>query len=118
MPTPKRKFSSLLTEPPKPLPDDDEPPVRQAPPLAQQPASARRASAARPEPDPPQAQPAATSARAAMTIRLHASAAEPLNTAWLNERRLRDPKLSYPEFASMIVRLGLTAYEKQQARQS
>ena len=48
-----------------------------------------------------------------MTIRLHASAAEPLNEAWLNERRTRDPKLSYPEFASMIVRLGLAAYEQQ-----
>lgn len=51
-----------------------------------------------------------------MTIRLHPSAAEPLNDAWLNERRHRDPKLSYPEFASMIVRLGLTAYERKQGK--
>lgn len=51
-----------------------------------------------------------------MTIRLHAAAAEPLNEAWLNERRTNDPKLSYPEFASRIVSLGLAAYRRQQAR--
>ena len=52
-------------------------------------------------------------ARAATTVRLRPSAAEPLNAAWLDERRRNDPKLSYPEFASRIVSLGLAAYEKQ-----
>lgn len=50
---------------------------------------------------------------AATTIRLRPSAAEPLNAAWLDERRRNDPKLSYPEFASRIVSLGLAAYEEQ-----
>jgi hypothetical protein len=93
VPPPRRKFSQL-SQPPQPLPDDD-PPAR--------------------EPTAPRspAQSAPISPRAAMTIRLHAVAAEPLNEAWLNERRTHDPKLSYPEFASMIVRLGLAAYEEQ-----
>ena len=95
---PKHKFS-MLSQQPQPLPDDE--PGTYVP----------------PEPEPTSqrtpAQPLPSSPRAAMTIRLHAAAAEPLNEAWLNERRTRDPKLSYPEFASMIVRLGLAAYEQQ-----
>jgi hypothetical protein len=109
VPASKPKFS-LLSEPPRPLPDIDAP----------------AAAVAVPEPPPPparrsvaQADPAtAPGSPAALTVRLHRSAAEPLNEAWLNERRLTDPKLSYPEFASRIVQLGLTAWERKQRGKS
>jgi hypothetical protein len=51
--------------------------------------------------------------RAAKTIRLHPPAAAALNSAWLHQRMHVNPKLSYPEFASEIVRLGLAAFERQ-----
>jgi hypothetical protein len=98
VPARDKSFSGRLLTP-QPLPDDEpsaRDPARESKPLT----AAER--------------PVANSPPAARTIRLHASAAEPLNEAWLNERRTRDPKLSYPEFASMIVRLGLAAYEKGQ----
>jgi hypothetical protein len=110
-----RKFSGML-QTPQPLPDDEPPPrdpAREPKPMTDRQRSARD-PAREPKPFSPPKWTAVSAPKAAMTIRLHASAAEPLNEAWLNERRTRDPKLSYPEFASMIVRLGLTAYEGQQ----
>ena len=55
-------------------------------------------------------------ARAARTVRLHGPAAEALNSAWLDQRMHVDPKLSYPEFASEIVRLGLAAFKRKAER--
>ena len=49
----------------------------------------------------------------AATIRLRPTAAAALNSAWLYQRTHVNPKLSYPEFASEIVRLGLAAFEPQ-----
>lgn len=114
MARPNRKFS-LLTEQPQPIPDDEDDPNTNptaptlsdaAPPQSAQPAKPTSSRPTRPT------KPAAESPRAATTIRLHAPAAQALNDAWLNERRTRDPKLSYPEFASMIVQRGLAAYDK------
>ncbi|MBV9095102.1 MAG: hypothetical protein JO132_14705 [Streptosporangiaceae bacterium] len=51
--------------------------------------------------------------RAATTIRLRPQAAAALNNAWLYQRMHVNPTLSYPEFASEIVRLGLAAFERQ-----
>jgi hypothetical protein len=55
----------------------------------------------------------AVEGRAATTIRLRPAAAAALNSAWLHQRMHVNPKLSYPEFASEIVRLGLAAFEPQ-----
>ena len=55
----------------------------------------------------------AVEGRAATTIRLRPTAAAALNSAWLDQRMRVNPKLSYPEFASEIVRLGLAAFEPQ-----
>src|ERR1700744_6338808 len=55
----------------------------------------------------------AVEGRAATTIRLRPAAAAALNGAWLYQRMHVNPKLSYPEFASEIVRLGLAAFEPQ-----
>lgn len=55
----------------------------------------------------------AVEGRAATTIRLRPAAAAALNSAWLYQRMHVNPKLSYPEFASEIVRLGLAAFEPQ-----
>jgi hypothetical protein len=60
----------------------------------------------------------AVEGRAATTIRLRPAAAAALNSAWLYQRMHVNPKLSYPEFASEIVRLGLAAFEPQTRRQS
>jgi hypothetical protein len=49
----------------------------------------------------------------AATIRLRPTAAAALNSAWLYQRMHVNPRLSYPEFASEIVRLGLAAFEPQ-----
>ena len=54
--------------------------------------------------------------RVATTIRLRRLAAVALNGAWLDERRNVNPKLSYPEFASEIARLGLAAFERRAKR--
>lgn len=54
--------------------------------------------------------------RVATTIRLRLPAAAALNSAWLHQRMHVNPKLSYPEFASEIVRLGLAAFERQAQR--
>ena len=53
-----------------------------------------------------------------MTVRLRPQAAAALNSAWLEQRMHVNPKLSYPEFASEIVRLGLVAFERQAKRSS
>ncbi len=119
---PRGKFD-LFTDP-RPLPDNDEPaaPPAAAPVAAaelEQPArpKAQRARAAASPADKPEPQAAAgTMPPAATTVRLRPSAAEPLNAAWLNERRNTNPKLSYPEFASMIVSLGLAAYDTAETR--
>ena len=55
----------------------------------------------------------AVEGRVATTIRLRPAAAAALNSAWLYQRMHVNPKLSYPEFASEIVRLGLAAFERQ-----
>ena len=55
----------------------------------------------------------AVEGRPATTIRLRPAAAAALNSAWLYQRMHVNPKLSYPEFASEIVRLGLAAFEPQ-----
>lgn len=54
----------------------------------------------------------AVEGRVATTIRLRLPAATALNSAWLRQRMHVNPKLSYPEFASEIVRLGLAAFER------
>ena len=68
-----------------------------------------------PEPGTPAPSPAAPAVegRVATTIRLRPAAAAALNSAWLYQRMHVNPKLSYPEFASEIVRLGLAAFEPQ-----
>ena len=147
MPSSSRKFKGLLTEAPKPLPDDDEPrsaeltgaerpePDTAAPQPVSAPAAAAAAAAApggepgsrasrprsvRPvpdaEPQPSSSAGPAAGARAATTIRLHPPAAAALNSAWLDQRMHVNPKLSYPEFASEIVRLGLAAFKRQAER--
>ena len=50
------------------------------------------------------------------TIRLRPAAAAALNSTWLYQRMHVNPRLSYPEFASEIVRLGLAAFERQAKR--
>jgi hypothetical protein len=114
VPSSRSKFS-LLTDVPKPLPDAAEagPAAAQEP---EKPAEPRPAVRSRP-PAVPATVPA-VAPPAALTVRLRRSAAEPLQEAWLRERQLRDPKLSYPEFASQIVALGLAAFERRQARQA
>ena len=66
-------------------------------------------------PAPPPSPGPAGEGRVATTIRLRLPAAA-LNSAWLYERMYVNPKLSYPEFASEIVRLGLAAFEHQAKR--
>ena len=127
-----RSFQGLLTAP-KPLPDDGEPQAAAEPPVSSarpEPAAvpadvparraARRPEPARPVPEAP-ASPSAAAApgewRVATTIRLHLPAAAALNSAWLDQRTNVNPRLSYPEFASEIVRLGLDAFlRKAEAR--
>ena len=68
---------------------------------------------------PPSSSPSpAGEARAAATVRLRPQAAAALNSAWLDQRMHVNPKLSYPEFASEIVRLGLAAFERKARRSS
>lgn len=114
---PARTKFSLLSEPPQPLPEEGERAEAPAAAPAGPPAlSAGTPASARPAPrrsGPTPVAPAVT-APAALTVRLRRSAAEPLNQAWLSERQTTDPKLSYPEFASMIVQLGLAAWERKQ----
>jgi hypothetical protein len=145
MPSSSRKFKGLLTEAPKPLPDDDEsqpteltgaekPEPAAAEPVstpgaaavaAPKPGGERGGRASRPRsvravPDagtqPSSSAVPAGEARAATTIRLHQPAAAALNSAWLDQRMHVNPKLSYPEFASEIVRLGLAAFKRQAER--
>jgi hypothetical protein len=151
VPRSSRTFQGLLTDAPKPLPDDDEPQPttlsgtgrHDLAAAAQDPVSAPESAAAaaeahagelggqpasRPEPTRPATgtgtPPPSSSAgptgevRAAMTIRLRPQAAAALNSAWLDQRMHVNPKLSYPEFASEIVRLGLAAFERQAKRSS
>ena len=138
-----RKFQGLLTDAPKPLPDDDGPRPAESPDTANvEPAvtapvpvpvsEAATTSAGEPggrtEPTrpatgtgtpPPSSSPSpAGEARAAATVRLRPQAAAALNSAWLDQRMHVNPKLSYPEFASEIVRLGLAAFERKARRSS
>jgi hypothetical protein len=129
VPSSGRKFQGLLTDAPKPLPDDEE---ARAPaespvssgrpePAAERAGGPRSPAASRSEPAhtereapaPPPLGELAGEGRAALTIRLHEPAAVALNSAWLYQRMHVNPKLSYPEFASEIVRLGLAAFERQ-----
>jgi len=68
-----------------------------------------------PGPGTPAPSPAAPAVegRVATTIRLHPAAAAALNSTWLHQRMHVNPRLSYPEFASEIVQLGLAAFERQ-----
>jgi hypothetical protein len=141
VPSSSRKFQGLLTDPPKPLPEDDESQTAELPgavrpepaaaasepvpaPAAASAGKPGRRPASRPEPEslaaasgtPTPAGPTGE-ARAATTVRLRPQAAAELNSAWLEQRMHVNPKLSYPEFASEIVRLGLAAF-KRQARRS
>jgi hypothetical protein len=142
VPSSSRKFQGLLTDPPKPLPDDDqfltaelpgavgpEPAAAASEPLPALAAAAApagkpgRRPASRPESEgsaaasgtPAPAGPAGET-RAATTVRLRPQAAVELNSAWLEQRMHVNPKLSYPEFASEIVRLGLAAFKRQAKR--
>ena len=91
-----------------------------ATPQGRPPGRAGRPGSGRPAPDAEtqSSSPAgpATGARGATTIRLHRPAADALNSAWLDQRVHVNPKLSYPEFASEIVRLGLAAFNRQAER--
>ena len=143
MPRPSRKFEGLLTDAPRPLPDDDEPqpaeltdaerpePAAAAPEQTSAPEAAVAAATSQGEPGshgsrPKSAGPVASAetssagtareAPAARTVRLHGPAAEALNSAWLDQRMHVNPKLSYPEFASEIVRLGLAAFKRKADR--
>jgi hypothetical protein len=122
-----RGFSGLIT-PPEPLPDEDadagegaivdlterrsEPEPTELP-VAQTSLEAKTPAKRQPERKVGGQAPAS---RVALTVRLHEPAARALNDAWLNERRQVNPKLSYPEFASEVVRLGLAAFERKQSR--
>ncbi len=120
-------FSGLLSEPPAPLPDDDEPtgptssPLTGVPPAAtpvppvaaETPApTVQLVVAEGPEPTDatPEIQTDGRELAAPTTIRLRKPAAIALRHQWLEEKR-RNVLLSYPEFASEIVRLGLEAYQ-------
>ena len=146
MPRPSRGFQGLLTAAPAPLPDDEPQsptapsvaderpePAAAAPKSASAPVAVVTAATAPVR--KPKGQPASRSKptrsrthretpaagavgeeRVATTIRLHKPAAAALNSAWLHQRMHVNPKLSYPEFASEIVRLGLAAFERQAKR--
>jgi hypothetical protein len=126
---PNRKgFGHLLSDPPKPLPEE-EPPKRTArlvpvpaeevqtpaTALAEEPvAVAQSAPEPAPQVDPsPVAEPAKASdgaltekRRAATSIRIHQPVADDLEAAWLRAKSV-DLRLSYAEYASRIVRRGL-----------
>ena len=104
---PRTKFS-LLSQPPQPLPDDDEPAAAVAA-EASKPAGEGRPARSRAASKPAQA----PRPRGATTVRLRPAAADALSEAWLDERQQTDPKLSYPEFASMIVLSGLADYKRE-----
>lgn len=132
MPSSSSKFSGLM-DAPKPLPaSDDEAPMGESSRRSTSASRTTKATTKSPstnerragQPKVPPAAPLAQAEQlnvvapkaspvAATTVRLRPSAAEPLNAAWLEQRRRNDPKLSYPEFASRIVSLGLAAYEQQ-----
>jgi hypothetical protein len=147
VPRPSRTFQGLLTDAPRPLPDDEPQPTAPSgsgrhdlAAAAQDPVSApeaapaaaaahageskrpavRRSRSARPAADTetPSSGGLVVEARAAETVRLRPQAAAALNSAWLDQRMHVNPKLSYPEFASEIVRLGLAAFERQAKRSS
>jgi hypothetical protein len=134
VPKSQRSFQGLLTGAPQPLPDDEE---RQAAPESPVPSgqpepaaapagdpggrAATRSGPARPVPEASAQRLApalAGEGRVATTIRLHLPAATALNDEWLNQRMSVNPKLSYPEFASEIVRLGLAAFKRQTGPQA
>jgi hypothetical protein len=103
---PARTKFSLLSQTPQPLPDDDEPAAAAE---ASKPAGEGRQARARAASKPAQA----PRPRGATTVRLRPPAADALSEAWLDERQQTDPKLSYPEFASMIVLRGLADYKRE-----
>jgi hypothetical protein len=128
VPSSARKFQGLLTDAPRPLPDEEVPAAAESPVGSERPEPAavrargpRRPAASRSEsartereaPASPSLGELAGEGRAALTIRLHEPAAVALNSAWLYQRMRVNPKLSYPEFASEIVRLGLAVFERQ-----
>ena len=134
-----RGFQGLLTAAPAPLPDD-EPQAPTEPAAADerpepaaavtvatapagnpegQAASQSKPTRSRTHPETPASPASAGPAgeeRVATTIRLRQPAAAALNSAWLYQRMHVNPKLSYPEFASEIVRLGLAAFERKAKR--
>jgi hypothetical protein len=124
---PSRGFESLLTAP-RPLPDEEDPGTAAQPPVSSagpEPAAApaggpgRRAASRRTSARTEREAPALSSSGelageqpVALTIRLRRPAAAALNSAWLDQRTKVNPRLSYPEFASEIVRLGLDAFKR------
>jgi hypothetical protein len=147
VPKSSRNLSGLLSDPPKPLPDDSadaptapdeapaveeapaadivdlrsEPTVAEATPAAEEVTTAtrrRRPELAAPAPSAPASAAAPVGGGdAAATVRLHQPAANALSDAWLDQRMYVNPKLSEPEFASEIVRLGFAVFERRNRKQ-
>lgn len=123
----RRGFTGLLSEPPKPLPDEESSTQKSAvelhavPTEDAQPAkkatkkapAAEPASESRPAPEPVIAAPPkandskqTNNRRAATSIRIQQAVADELETAWLRAKSV-DLRLSYTEFASRVMRRGL-----------
>lgn len=134
MPTNRRGFSGLLSDPPKPLPDEESSSPKPAVELHAVPTeevrTAKKTTKKRPATEPvatsqpapepvPQAKsPAAaplpkasdskqtSERRAATSIRIHQPEADDLEAAWLSAKSV-DLRLSYTEFASRLIRRAL-----------
>jgi hypothetical protein len=111
-----RTFKGLLSDPPAPLVDDEavQAPTEPAPAPVTTVSAAPAAATKKPvEPAPKrQDQPTAEIKNAPTTVRLRQSVANALETAWLEERRTGDPRVSATEFASRAVMAGLAVLDK------
>jgi hypothetical protein len=130
VPNRKGGFAGRLLEPPKPLPDDEpstaKQPVELVPDPTEEVQTPKRASVAKTVAAPEQAQEAgaqtmaavppapkavddgqAGKRRAATSIRIQQSVADDLESAWLRARTTVDPRLSYTEFVSRLLRRAL-----------
>ena len=135
MPKPTRRFGGLIT-PPEPLPEPEDEhaeltaageraavpeiagPGPEVVPAAPAPPSLASDDAGPADAAAEQASPPETGKPVVPTIRLHQPAARALRAAWLGERRIGDPTLSFPTFASEIVILGLAAFDRKRKRRS
>jgi hypothetical protein len=111
-----RTFKGLLSDPPAPLVDDEA--VQPLPAPAPAPVATVSATPSA-DPEKPvepaprsQGQPTAEIKNAPTTVRLRQSVANALETAWLEERRTGDPRVSATEFASRAVMAGLAVLDK------